>query len=105
LTLWTPLKAADDFDCCLVCDFYDTFSTENTVSLLFPGAESGADVYRHRCQFQSFSERSYFLGDTDINSEACRTERQLFFFVTLYFHNSLNNISSLLFPALVKWRS
>jgi len=58
----------------LYVTFYDTFSTENTVSLLFPGA----DVYRHRCQFQSFSERSYFPGDTDSNNEACRTERQLF---------------------------
>jgi len=61
----------------LYVTFYDTFSTENTVSLLFPGAENGADVYRHRCQFQSFSERSYFLWDTDINNEGCRPEWQL----------------------------
>jgi len=39
----------------------------------------GTDVYRHRCQFQSFSERNYFLGGTDINNEACRPEGQLIF--------------------------
>jgi len=45
LTLWTPLKAADDFDCCLVCDILRHFQyREYSFTVVSGGRKRGRCV-------------------------------------------------------------